>query len=183
MDDKELIARILSGHTEGFRLLYGRYKQAAWEVACYICGSEELAKDAVQQSFISAFKYMYSFRQESSFKTWLLKIVKNECYFQLKKEDKFDHMDIADIEENTLELRVGPDQFSKKERQLIIESVMKRLKSNEALVLQLFYLQELSVQEVAEVIGATANNTKVILHRARKNFKIQLEKSKLAEGL
>jgi RNA polymerase sigma factor (sigma-70 family) len=57
-----------------------------------------------------------------------------------------------------------------------IDGILERLNEREALVLRLFYLEELSVKEVAEVLEFKENNVKVILHRARKNLRTVAEK-------
>ncbi|MGB0851030.1 MAG: RNA polymerase sigma factor, partial [Bacteroidia bacterium] len=89
MEDQDLIYRVLNGNVDAFRLLYARHKTAAWNVAMYICKNETLAKDAVQVSFTNAYQYLRSFHKSSSFKTWLLRIVKNECYRIMKLESKY----------------------------------------------------------------------------------------------
>jgi RNA polymerase sigma-70 factor (ECF subfamily) len=53
---------------------------------------------------------------------------------------------------------------------------LSKLNEKEALVLHLFYLEEMSIKEIVEIVGYTESNVKVILHRARKNFKFEYEK-------
>ena len=176
MDENQLISSVLSGNKEAFRFLYRLHKDAAWKLAMYICKNEELSKDAVQVSFASAYKYLYAFRQDASFKTWLLRIVKNESVKICKLEQRY-----ADMDESTHysqdDSGVSADKkILANERLNWIDGLLERLHEKEALVLRLFYLEELSVKEVAEVLEFKENNVKVILHRARKNLRTVAEK-------
>ena len=74
------------------------HKDAAWKLALYICKDQELTKDAVQVSFTSAYTYLHAFRRDASFKTWLLRIVKNESVRLCKLENRY-----ADIDEEQVE--------------------------------------------------------------------------------
>ena len=176
MDENQLISSVLGGNKEAFRFLYRLHKDAAWKLAMYICKNEELSKDAVQVSFTSAYKYLYAFRQDASFKTWLLRIVKNESVKICKLEQRYTDMD---ENANTIqdESSVSADKkILATERLSWIDEILERLHEREAVVLRLFYLEELSVKEVAEVLEFKENNVKVILHRARKNVRTVAEK-------
>jgi RNA polymerase sigma factor (sigma-70 family) len=135
-----------------------------------------LSKDAVQISFTSAYKYLYAFRQDASFKTWLLRIVKNESVKICKLELRY-----TDMDESTHHIQDDSGVSADKkllaaERLNWIDGILGRLNEREALVLRLFYLEELSVKEVSDVLEFKENNVKVILHRARKNLRTVAEK-------
>ena len=65
---------------------------------------------------------------------------------------------------------LGPQNLEQQERRSVIEQVLKRMKPKEALMLQMHYLLELSVQEIEESTGFSKSNIKVLLHRARQHF-------------
>lgn len=178
MQDKELIDRVLEGDDKAFRTLYHRYKEAAWRLALYVCRDEVLAKDVLQNSFTSVYRYLGTFRYQSSLKTWVLKIVHNESVSQVKKEQKWEwtslQEEIPEWQEYTLNI---DDDLSRKETKQWIESILKEMKVKESFVLRLFYLEELSVKEVADIVNSKEGTVKVILHRARKNFKNRVENS------
>ena len=75
----ELITRIRAGDTSGFRILVDRYKDLSFSLACSILKNEQDAEDALQESFIKAFKGLGQFNFKSSFSTWFYKIVVNTC--------------------------------------------------------------------------------------------------------
>jgi len=167
---------VLGGNKEAFRFLYRLHKDAAWKLAMYICQNEELSKDAVQISFTSAYKYLYAFRQEASFKTWLLRIVKNESVKICKLEQRYIDLDESlNLTQDNHE-ESADEQMIAAEHLKWIDGVLERLNEREALVLRLFYLEELSIKEVAEVLEYKESNVKVMLHRARKNLRTIAEK-------
>jgi len=170
LDENQLISSVLSGNKEAFRFLYRLHKGAAWSLAMHICKNDELAKDAVQIAFASAYKYLYAFRRDSSFKTWLLRIVKNESVKICKYEQRYAEMDEA----ATVQEYSGAAAYlnlESKDKSNWITQILGKLNERESLVLKLFYLQELSIGEVGDVMQYKEGNVKVILHRARKHFK------------
>jgi RNA polymerase sigma-70 factor (ECF subfamily) len=176
LDEHQLISSVLDGNKEAFRFLYRLHKDAAWNLAHYICKDEELSKDAVQIAFTSAYTYLHAFRRDASFKTWLLRIVKNESVRICKFEKRYTDIDEGHI--NTSENLSVPvyEKMESIEQSRWIDSVFDMLNEREAIVLRLFYLEELSVTEVAEVLQFREGNVKVILHRARKQFRTIAEK-------
>lgn len=181
MDEIALIHKVVNGDTESFRFLYRLHVSSAWQLAISICKQQANAQEAVQNSFIAAFKYIATFQQESSFKTWLLRIVFNEAIRIQKKEKayKWEDLDAIDINANPITID-GAALLQKKEIKEQVAQTMTLLNEKESIVLNLFYLEELSVKEVANVLGFSETNIKVLLHRARKNFKQYFESTNLA---
>lgn len=180
MEEQQLIQQILRGDRESFRFLYRLHAHAAWQLAFSICKNKNIAEEAVQNAFLSAFHYLQTFRQDSSFKTWLLRIVFNESIRMQKLERKYQWQDIVTNEYGEENLQVTASSSSsslhKKETKEQVENILSKLNEKEALVLHLFYLEEMSIKEIVEIVGYTESNVKVILHRARKNFKFEYEK-------
>ncbi len=177
MDELHLIHRIKQGDIESFRYLYRLHSLSAWQMAMSVCKHKMNAEEAVQNSFISAFKYIDSFRHESSFKTWLLRIVLNESVRIQKLENKFQWQDIPDEDDHQETIYISPSNIlQQKETKEQVARTIQQLSEKEAVVLNLFYIEELSIKETAAVLGYTESNVKVLLHRARKNFKYEYEK-------
>ncbi len=124
-------------------------------------------------SFFKAFKNINSFRGDSKFSTWLYRIVVNESNQRLRKkkfqsdENHTDHIE--------LETEKSDKNPERKERKKILRYAISKLKEKEGLLIRLFYLGELSHNEISQVTGLTVANTKVILHRAKSNLKKILE--------
>lgn len=176
MNEAQLIHQIQQGDTESFRFLYRLHALSAWQMAISVCKNKTIAEEAVQQGFINAFKYIHSFRFESSFKTWLLRIVLNECVQAQKLEKKFSWSDLQEEHnEEYIDISTIKD-LPQKELKEQVGNAIQKLNEKESAVLSLFYIEELSIKETAEVLGYSESNVKVLLHRARKNFKTEFEK-------
>ena len=174
----ELITRIKEGDTSDFKILVDKYKDVSFSLACSILRNEQDAEDALQESFIKAFKGLSRFNFKSSFSTWFYKIVVNTCNSKFTKQKRdnqlidFDsslRIDINDKDTPFSELDI-------KERKDVVNKVLDALNTDESLLLRLFYLSELSVAEIKDITGFKESKIKVTLFRARKSFEQKLEK-------
>ncbi len=167
------------GQSDMFRLLYRLYAPNCWRVAQGIVKNETLTEDAVQNAFIRAFQNLDKFEHKSSFKTWLIRIVINESLKVLKANKRYLYLE---HDEDILEEQ-SPFQLSdelllseKNERQQIVQSAMTQLAEVWQLLLNLFYLEELSIKEIAIATDFSEAKIKTGLHRARKELKVILDK-------
>jgi RNA polymerase sigma factor (sigma-70 family) len=177
LDDQLLIRRILNGDAEAYRLLYRNYAALAWHVAISVCKNHLWAEEAVQSAFISAYQNLSHFRSDSSFKTWLLKIVFHQALRQLKSEQKRRWQEIETSHDQIETDNDSSTPFSNiQEKREAVQFALQQLSEKENLILSLFYLHELSLKETAQVTGFSEANVKVLLHRARKNFRNQYDK-------
>lgn len=168
MDDI-YIRKVCEGDEDAFRYFLRAYKDMAFTIAVSIVKNEFVAQEVAQDAFVKAFKSLKSFNRKSTFRTWFYRIVMNEALMRLKKmkneivfftgEYKYEVADESPL------LTLQED-----EQTHLINEALKRLPSKESLALRLFYLQEESIKEVCEITGWSEANTKVILHRARKNM-------------
>ena len=168
MDDV-FIKKVCAGDKDAFRYFVSKYKDMGFTVAVSVVKDAFTAQEVVQDAFIKAFRNLPSFSNRSSFRTWFYRIVVNEALMRLKKEKRelINYTDnIADeaVDETTLAALKEEEQVH------LINEALQKLPSKESLVLRLFYLQEESIKEVCEVTGWSESNTKVLLHRARKNM-------------
>lgn len=174
--DTELVHNVQNGDMESFRALVSLYKDKSLSLAISIVKDNVLAEDVLQEAFIKVYKNINKFKFKSKFSTWLYRIVVNTSYNELKKQKRN-----VSIEEYTTILNKSAtekeDQYlsSKDQKEYILEA-MKQLKSDEALVLRLFYLCEMNLKEIQVISGFNASKVRVTLHRGRKNIKLKLEK-------
>jgi len=87
MDEPALISSAQQGDLNAFNTLVLRYQDSVFNAALRILGDEEPAADAAQDAFISAFKNLPAFRG-GSFKAWLMRIVTNACYDELRRQKR-----------------------------------------------------------------------------------------------
>lgn len=175
LDDKIYIQQVLDGKTSSFTHLVDKYKNMVFTVCFRISRQREDAEDLAQVTFIKAFNNLHSFKGTSKFSTWLYTITYRTAISksQLKKietvNDEY-HID-NETDDSFSQLNELKDQEQKHYIQLAIES----LSEIDAVLITLYYMEESSIQEIAEITGITESNIKVKLHRSRKQLKVTLE--------
>lgn len=177
MDDLYL-DRVLSGDVQAFRYFVETYQDMAFGIAIGIVKNRGEAEEVVQDAFVRAFQGLSKFRREAKFSSWLFRIVVNEGLKRVEKKKPIgEEGDLSAIPENQFaEPNEGIQLLERAEKQQIVKHILALLKPKEALVLQLHYLHEMSVQEIEESTGFSIPQVKVLLHRARKSFYALLQK-------
>lgn len=136
-----------------------------------------LAEDIIQEVFISCYHHLNTFRQESSYKTWLIRITVNKSKDMLRKWSFRNLIPKNDIEPTMFEINTPETTtVNVAEKKELIRNVMKLpIKLREVIIL--FYYKELSVQEMSEVLQLSESTIKTRLFRARGKLKLSLERS------
>lgn len=176
--DISLVNRILRGETPAYRELVNRHKDYAFTIAYRILNNREEAEEAAQDAFVRVFNALAHFNRESKFTTWFYRIIINAALtIQQKKKIATESIDNAYDEVHILSMRTpsergedSADNLKRKEQRFYIQQALKQLQPDDVTVITLFYLKELSLDEIAESIGIEANTVKVKLHRARKRL-------------
>ena len=175
MDDL-YIKKVLSGDTDAFRYFVKQYKDMAFSISMSVVKNEFTATEVVQESFVKAFQNLKGFKGKSKFSTWFYRIVINESIKTTsRKSEKYIDIEAGLINHPQTE-PLAIDQLKEEEQKYFINEVLNKLAANESLVLRLFYLNENHIDEICEMTGWTNSKVKVLLHRARKNFELILEK-------
>ncbi len=181
MDDL-YIKKVLKGDTDAFRYFVSHYKNMAFSVSMSVVKDEFSATEIVQESFVKAFQNLKNFKGKSKFSTWFYRIVINESIKVLRKKGER-YVDFEAF--STVQPANEPpvlNQLKEDERQYYINETLNRLSANESLVLRLFYLNENHIDEICEMTGWSESKVKVLLHRARKNMEILLNKQLKGEA-
>jgi len=169
LTDYEIINTVLAGELAAYSMLVNRYSSMVFTLAYNITLNREDAEEIAQDVFMKAYTALRSFKQESKFTTWLYRIVINAA-LNKKKLHKLATVDItAQITTGEWTADILPIEESK-DMQKFIQHAMSTLPDNERICITLFYLNELSVNEIGELTGITTANIKVLLHRGRKHL-------------
>ena len=166
MKESLYVEKVLSGNTSAFAYFVNTYQGMAINIAYRICENMQDAEDVVQESFVKAYKNLHTFRLESKFSTWFYRIVFNTAVTSTKSKiwlvaDRVE----AVAEDDTANL------LEQSETSEIVSHVLKKMPNSYGLLLTLFYLEDNSIKDIAEITGLNDSNVKVILFRARKIFK------------
>jgi RNA polymerase sigma-70 factor, ECF subfamily len=184
-DEHSLVARAKSGDYDAFGELYQRHQRKAYCTALRILRNQQDAEDAVQRAFQRALVKLKGFREDSTFSTWITRIVINEALMLLRQrstrepfhENKLD----AAPSDGGVEIADGgptPEEIlSESERRAVLLQAIGRLRKNLRLVVLLHELQGLTSAETARRLGLTVSAVKGRTFHARRFLRKHLERS------
>ena len=168
-----MIFRAKEGDTVAFRLLVEKHKDVSLSLAYSILKNKALAEDVLQDVFIKIYEKLNTFKFKSAFSTWLYRIVINTSYNELRKRKS-----TSPLQNETEDFLFIPaedkDHLKEEDQKRYINLALKHLKTDEALVLRLFYLCELSIREIQTITKFKPSKIKTDLHRGRINLNFQL---------
>jgi RNA polymerase sigma-70 factor (ECF subfamily) len=176
IDEERLIAAAQRGNLDAFNGLVLAYQDQVYNLAYRIMGDPASASDATQEAFISAYQHIEGFRGKypSSFRSWLMRIVSNACYDELRRRKRHPTTSIEDfeIDEEANPALVseieGPETSAEREEMArAIEAGIQMLPPDQRVTLVLADVQGFSYEEIAEATDAPLGTVKSRLARAR----------------
>jgi RNA polymerase sigma-70 factor, ECF subfamily len=176
-DEQQAITRALAGEVDAFNKLVIKYQRLAYSVAYRMLQNEESATDAVQDSFIKAYRALSGFKG-GLFKSWLLRIVVNTCYDVLRVQQRYISEPIEDdpggdgeegqVARQLVDRHESPiDYVERMELSSYIEIGIRNLPSDQRLVMVLCDVHGYSYEEIAEITGYPMGTVKSRISRAR----------------
>jgi RNA polymerase sigma-70 factor (ECF subfamily) len=172
-DEQALIEAAARGELPAFNQLILAYQGLAYNLAYRILGNGEAAADATQEAFIKAYRSLGQYRG-GSFKAWLLRIVTNVCYDQLRNLQRRPATSLEDLAGNSEhagrlvdEAEQPADYALRQELGRVIQQGIERLPADQRMVLVLSDIEGLSYEEIAQVMETSLGTVKSRLSRAR----------------
>lgn len=174
--DLRLVEQFRRGDVRAFELLYRKNQSYAFNVAFGLLGNAEDAADVTQEAFLRVHRNMARFRGDSSFTTWLYRVVVNLAITELRRQSRSRTQLMEDIapaeawrsddtdDAPALHLELGEERET-------VQRVLRHLPPDYRAVLVLRHFQQLAYEEMCQVLGLTMSQVKTRLHRARKMFK------------
>lgn len=173
--DEWLVLKVRSGDMEAVSALVKRWQPAALSYAQIVTREKELAAEAVQESWISGIRAIRKLRDPARFRPWFYKIIHNQCINGLRTHQKHLKVNAAQILE--VDLMQASDNMDSLEHQELVNLVLSQMPENQRVILTLFYLSELEVDEIAELLKLPSGTVKSRLHTARGAFRRLSESS------
>ena len=193
VSDEELMMECRKGDMSAFELLVRRYQDALVNYIHYTINDYHRAEDLAQETFLRVFKSASRYEPKASFKSWLYTIATNLSKNEIRNRARRNTYFLEDmVEENEdvyhsefmIDTRYQPDVlYEKKERQQLIKKALKQLPENQRLALTLVTYQELSYEEISEILNCSIGAVKSLIHRARQNMKKLLIKAGIGGGV
>lgn len=186
--DDEIIQKVIEGEVQLFELLIRRYNPYLYKVARSQGYSHEDSQDLMQDTYVDAYVHLPGFEGRATFKTWLVKIMLNNCYRKRQKWN-FKNVHTAEINEratpvfsNGLQQDVSKSIMNK-ELNSVIENALLKIPMDYQLVFTLREINGLSVKETADALEISEGNVKVRSNRAKAMLRKEVVKSYSTEEI
>jgi RNA polymerase sigma-70 factor (ECF subfamily) len=182
--EAELVAGAARGDAASIRAIMKRHNQRLYRMARSILREDSAAEDAVQNAYLNAFRAIGEFRGQSSLATWLTRIVINEALMQarsrkptLQSEGPDRALIGGEVIPFPAETIVDPERaMAQSQIQRAVEHAIDELPEEFRTVLVARVLEEMSVEETAELLDLRVETVKTRLHRARRMLRLAVEK-------
>jgi len=182
-EEQDLLVQARKGSPTAIELLVSRYESRIFRLARNITGNHEDAEEVIQNAFVKAFQNLATFRGDSGFYTWLVRIVVNQALMKIRgrrfREVSLD--DGKDAEEDTIPRELaewGPnpeERYSQEELRRILETTISELTPRNRIVFQLRDIEELSTEVTAQALDLPVPTVKSRLRRARLQLRGSLD--------
>jgi len=172
-EDHSIVNRIRQGDSQSYAVLVDRYKDRVFSLVLGIVVSREVAEEVAQDVFIKAYSSINKFREESSFSTWLYRIAYNTAISETRKR-KMPMVSLEEREHVTARISYEDDDLVE-ERHQQLKRAITELNPEEQLILQLYYREEKSVEDLSLCLNQTNANIKIKLFRPRNKIRSLME--------
>jgi RNA polymerase sigma-70 factor (ECF subfamily) len=164
--DERVIEACQAGDREAFRLLFEAYKDRVFSIAVYsFAGDEAAASDVSQQIFLKLMTTIGQFRGDSAFTTWLYRLVVNACTDEHRRRRRFPGFGESNPVSNIEQRRPQEKHYAKLELADSVQAAIGELKPKLRMAILLKYVEDLSYEEMASVLGCSKGTVASRLNR------------------
>lgn len=175
LSDKEIVVLAVKGDMKAFEQLVFRYEKPIFGYILRFVSHKENAEDLVQETFIKIYRSLKTFDPEYKFKTWLFTVATNTVYDWLRKVKNNKEMFIIDDPDSDFETIDDTWSYKLIEDKELIDNALKNIKPVYQSAIVLFYRDELTYEEIAEVLKVPINTVKTYIYRAKKALSEELK--------
>ncbi len=180
-DQQQLVQRCQDGDLEAFSLLFRKYRQRLYNLACTIMRNEETAADVVQDTFLATFQKIASFQEDASLETWLIAIAVNKCRSRLRRHKVRQIISLEALRGNLFSHDAPVEtQIAQRQQKSDLWHLVDALDDRLRLPLILRYQHDLPAGEVAQVLNRPVNRVYQQLHEGRQQLRRLLSLQELA---
>lgn len=181
LTEEEIVKRVVKGEKSLYEIIVRRYNPYLYKIGRSYNYSHEVTQDLMQDTFIDAYKALSKFEGRSSFKTWIIRIMLNNCYRKSNKSSYKNEIQ-GTINDNLKPMYSGDNEetdrlVQNRELRSIIEQALENIPFEYRMVFSLREINDLRVKETAELLKISESNVKVRLNRAKTMLKEQLMSS------
>ena len=180
-DDVQLIRQILSGNDAAFNALVRKYQKSVHTLVHRKISDFHYAEEITQDTFLQVYKKLATLKDPNQFTGWLYTIANRLCIAWVRKQkpamQPLENASVKAIDTLTYDRYVSEQCESEatERRYEIVEELLKKLPERERTVMMLYYLSEMTAQEIGKSLGVSVNTIRSRLHRARKRLQANQE--------
>jgi RNA polymerase sigma-70 factor, ECF subfamily len=184
MTDAELIQRLKDQDNTAFRQLVEKYQTLVFNTCYNLLRHAEDAEDITQEVFIEVFESIHQFRNESKLSTWLYRVAINKSFNLIRKnkrrslvssiENFFTGEKKSKLEVEDTSANDSPETIGYRERSGILQSAIDSLPENQRIAFSLNKYDELSYQQITEIMNLSLSSVESLIHRAKLNLQKKL---------
>ncbi len=176
------IKQVLKGDQNAYSDIVNLYQHKLYQICYRMLGNKQEAEDIAQEAFVRAYINLHSYDQKRKFSTWLYRIATNLCIDRIrkKKPDYYLDAEVAGTDGLDMYSQIAADEqlpedvVEQMELQERIQYEISRLPDKYRSVIVLKYIEELSLQEISEILGMPLGTVKTRIHRGREALRKQL---------
>lgn len=177
-----LVLDVRNGVEGSFDKLYKETIRFSYNIASFLLKNDEDIEDALQNSYMYVSKYIKDLKKPESFESWLAVIVKHECQKYIASHKRFTDIFSAVIKEESFEVDEEPEMpdnlFENSEKRLAVQKIVDSLPTDKRACVVLYYFEQHSIPEIAEILGVPEGTVKSRLFNARKILEKEFNKLK-----
>lgn len=188
--DRELVGRCQRKHPGAFEELVRRYQDRVFNLCFRFLRERETSEEIAQDVFVAVYKHIEGFKGDSKFSTWLFRVVANHChnkskYLRRRRHKLQDSLDAPIEGEDGDMKRELPDDPDRSPEELatrrgmneMIQAAISELDDDHRVIVLLRDVEDMSYEEIGEILGLPEGTVKSRLHRARNELRAKLSKT------
>jgi RNA polymerase sigma-70 factor (ECF subfamily) len=183
--DNDIVRRVLGGDTNAFAYLLERHERLVLKIAARHVPADRV-EEIAQDAFVRAYQSLPGFRKSGNFQAWLSSIAVRTCHDFWRKQYRSKEVPVGDLSKKSaiwLDKVLAKqsddlwrEQHHRESAREVLDWALSRLSASDRMVVELVYLEGLSVKEASEQLGWSVANTKVRAFRTRKKLRAMLIK-------
>ena len=167
-EDHALMLRVADGDREAYQILVTKYLSLCVRFAERMLGNRQDAEDIAQDTCLKLWRHPLSWKQQSSFSTWMYRVVYNACIDHKRKVIRFSDVELSELRDESL---TADELVMEKQQSEYVRVLMQQLPHRQRAALILSYYEGVSNQDAADTLGIPIGALQQLLFRARQNLK------------
>ncbi|QQS36645.1 MAG: RNA polymerase sigma factor [Ignavibacteriales bacterium] len=183
MEERELVNRLKNGDEEAFRKIFYDNQRKVLNTCYRIVNDKETAEDLTQEVFIKVHSAIKYFRGDSKFSTWIYRIAVTKSLDHLRAKKRKKRFGLLRFSDSSNEMQVQQkiskrefpgDSLENDERKYFLNKALNAIPENQRIAFSLSKYDEMSYQQIADILGISLSAVESLIHRAKKNLEKKL---------